>query len=144
MDWEHDSQDTNLETIFIIGSLAEWPVLKSVKCSSTPLLGRGLGQTQIRLVDVLPRVLCEFEIEKDRYWSTGKMVDAVVDTLQTREGRLEQLGVVTVRREELSVRQLLVACEEAGVRMTVRESFSLPCNFKEYWLRTRALAECGL
>lgn len=136
--WGHDSQDTNLGTFFTIWSLAKWRVWNSVKCSLTPLLGRGPGQTQIRLVDVLGRVLCEVEIEKDRYWSTGEMVDAVTEMVQTREGRLEQLGVFTVpmEAEELSVKRLQVACEAPGVRMTVDESFGLPCNFKECWSNT--------
>lgn len=133
-DWELDLPQADLGTHFTIGSLLEWPVLRSVKCSLTVLLGRGPRQTTIKLVDVLPLVLCELEIEQDRYWSITEIVETVVDMLlEKREGRLERLAVVMVPRaaEEVGVGRLRDVCAEVGVRMALSESLCSPYYFEE-------------
>lgn len=133
-DWELSQPNTDLGAHFTIGSLLEWPVLRSIRCSLTVLLGRGPRRTAVNLVNVLPRVLCELEIEQDQYWSLPEIVDVIVDMLlQRREEWLQQLLVVTVPRvvEEVGVGRLRRACAEAGVRMALSESLGSPYYFGE-------------
>ncbi|KAL0634812.1 hypothetical protein Q9L58_006245 [Maublancomyces gigas] len=104
-----------------IGSLREWPVLWSIRSSLIVLLGRGRAQSTLRLIDVLPVVIRELEIEIDPYWTCTEIADEVVEMLHLRgTGDFEQLAVITLPVEVyVAARWLGVACDVAGVELVL-------------------------
>lgn len=104
---------------FKIGSLREWPVLRTVISSLLPLLGTGLVQPPPRLVDVLPESLCEIEILGDQYWSCVDAIGEVRKMLSEKTGLVPMLEKVAVSavgsRKSMIEERLKGACEEVGV-----------------------------
>lgn len=64
-----------------IGSLYDWPVLRTIWCPMDLLLGERPETQTPRLVDVLPTVIEDFCVDTDEYWGTsdvaGKLVELV-------------------------------------------------------------------
>lgn len=64
-----------------IGSLYDWPVLRTIWCPMDLLLGERPETQTPRLVDVLPTVIEDFCVGADEYWGTsdvaGKLVELV-------------------------------------------------------------------
>lgn len=60
---------------FGIGSFWDWLALRRIQCSLSTLLGEGRLVRTLRLVDVLPVGIREFEIEMDKFWSFEKTVE---------------------------------------------------------------------
>lgn len=116
---------------YTIGSLRDWPVLRTVKCLLTTLLGRPAVATA-RLVDVVPAVIRELEItriddslpamyENARGWMLADMTDEIVDLLQRKEAYgLQGLAELTVHTSSpyavAEVETVLsAACNASGV-----------------------------
>lgn len=109
---------SNRKARFAIGSLREWPVLWSLRCSPTLLLGMGSKAAVVKLRGVLPRVLQEWEIELDEWWTVQEVVDEVVGLLQA--GGMDMLKVITIPpRAEKVAGGLRVKCESLGVKLMV-------------------------
>lgn len=77
-----------------IGSLRNWPALRTVRCSLTALLGKGLQNNLPRLADMLPVGLRELEILRDRHWSVAAEVNQEVDLLREKQSVVP--GLVTL------------------------------------------------
>lgn len=116
-----------------IGSLRDWPVLRTVRCGLATLLGRP-SEAKVRLVDVLPLGIRELKIQRREgedfspvyveEWTVAEMTDQVVELVENRQ--LEQLTVNTgtwERRNHMRVNgykaqvmvRLQAAYEIAGV-----------------------------
>lgn len=104
-----------------IGSLREWPVLWSIRTSLTVLLGRGRAHSMLRLIDVLPVVIREFEIELDPYWTATEVADEVVEMLRLDgAGDFDELAVIMIPGEVYEVaRSIGEACDVAGVELVL-------------------------
>lgn len=72
-------------TVATIGSLRDWPMLRTVITSLMPLLGRGLQPDSPRLVDVLPRGIRNLEIKDDYYWEEGDIVSQAMQLLAEKQ-----------------------------------------------------------
>lgn len=108
-----------------LGSLHDWPVLKTVRCPLTALLGQGPEVATSRLVDVLPVGIVEFSIEGDRYWTGEQAADQVEAMLDQKDiVGLESLEVIVVgRRLSREVGRLAVACAAAGVVLRLNSTW---------------------
>lgn len=92
-----------------IGSLREWPVLRTVDCCLAALVGKPAVSTS-RLVDVLPVVIRDLTIhrqdevyfttekyQKEKEWTVLDMTDQVVELLKRKNERgLSELTQLTV------------------------------------------------
>lgn len=108
--------DNNDETL-TIGSLRDWPELRSVKCALTPLLGNGTD-APTSLAQVLPRVIVEFVAMVDENWTVEDVADQVEALLNEKgEYGLDRLAVIAVVGEgvEAIKVRLEAVCEAAGV-----------------------------
>lgn len=72
-------------TVATIGSLRDWPMLRTVITSLMPLLGRGLKPESPRLVDVLPRGIRNLEIKDDYYWQEADIVSQAMQLLAEKQ-----------------------------------------------------------
>lgn len=100
-----------------IGSLRDWPVLCSIRCSLAPLLGVH-GETAVRLVDVLPLVIRSFEVGIDEFWGVEETVAEIVDMLQWKDrAGLRCLAVVLVPVSWGELRPVRESCDAAGVEL---------------------------
>lgn len=109
---------------FPIPSLRYWPVLWSVRSSLAVLLGStGLNErrTNRHLIDVLPVVIREFEIELDGHWTATEIVAEVVEMLHLKgTGDFDQLTVLTIPVEvHEKARWLGAACDAVGVELVL-------------------------
>lgn len=119
-----------------IGSLRDWPALRTVRCSLTVLLGKELQTNTLRftdvmqkgtlsLTDVLPSGLREFEIHRERwYWSVAAEVNETVELVRQKMAVLPALETLVVaisptnRTSDLRYHaKLKVACQDAGVEL---------------------------
>lgn len=79
-----------------IGSLRDWPVLRSLRCPLMPLLGRAPHAAESRLVDVVPMAIREFATDFDSFWGISEMVNQVTEMLEQMTAcGLEHLAVVS-------------------------------------------------
>lgn len=88
---------------YTVGSLREWPALRTVRSGLTPLLGAGPRVEPSRLVDVLPVGICEMEILPDRYWAVEERVRLMEELMRFDRGLvpvLRRVAVVDVVEEE--------------------------------------------
>lgn len=83
-----------------IGSLRDWPVLRTLIASLLPLLGTVLVDTAPRLVDVLPECLCKIEILEDRYWSTIDAIGHLRKVIAEKETMVPGLEAVAIHGAE--------------------------------------------
>lgn len=109
-----------------IGSLRDWPLLRTLITSMLPLLGTGIQQPAPRLVDVLPRGIRKLEILRDLYWSQADGVMALRDALAMKETMLPDLEMVSVNPVPglMSVARtyLNLSCVRANVVLAVDTS----------------------
>lgn len=104
-----------------IGSLRYWPVLTTLRCSLTPLLGQGPETATARLVDVLPLGIRALEIEADQHWSCAAAWHQIADLVDQKDiCELENLAVITVGIKLAGEAGLFtVRFSAAGVRLMV-------------------------
>lgn len=100
-----------------IGSLRDWPVLRSVRCPIGPLLGIDKGAAVCSLVDVLPRVLSEFTVGMDWHMDDEVIVPRLLDLLG-RHQHLARLTLAIPIQERLAI-VLRAACGAAGVQLQI-------------------------
>lgn len=55
-----------------ISSLRHWPVLWTIDCSISRLLGYGREKAVMRLVDVLPMSIRELVLDGGEFWTEGR------------------------------------------------------------------------
>lgn len=118
---DEDDEDNKPQTIC---SLREWPVLWKVKCSLTLLLGKEPRMATARLVDVLPIVIREFEIECDPFWSNNEALNQLVDLMEQKKVcGLSWLAVLIVWNSQVMMdARLRAACGAAGVTLAITQS----------------------
>lgn len=104
-----------------IGSLRDWPVLRTLISSLLPLLGTCLIQLPPPLVGMLPECLCKLEILEDRYWSTIDAIRHLRNVLAEKEAMVPGLEMMAVRgaaRRPAGIDVCLKpACAVAGVEL---------------------------
>lgn len=112
---------------FPIQSLRDWPVLRSVRSSLTVLLGPGPAQSVVHLIDVLPVVIRELEIELDTCWTETEIAAEVIELLHWKGlGEVDQLVLLTIPVQvHEAARWLSVACDVAGVKLVLTREWKL-------------------
>lgn len=101
-----------------IGSLRDWPALRTVRCSLMGLLGRERRAVAGRLAEVLPPSLRELEILPERYWAGRPKVDKVVEMLHEKDAMIPAWEKL-VMRVGTAGELLKEACVEAEVVLVV-------------------------
>lgn len=106
------------QPITAIGSLRDWPVLRTVKRPLLVLLGRQKNPMR-RLADVLPAGLRELEILGDCYCPFEDAVHEIVMLSAQKEKVLPRLQSVTVygSYNRNLVEKLRASCLKAGVKL---------------------------
>lgn len=108
------------------GSLREWAVLQTLRCSLVPLLGRMRFVASPRLVDVLPPGLKQLQVLPDWKWGVQDVVQEVGEVLARKKELVPCLEKVAVVMEcggtRRAVDTVMAACDAAGVGF-VEESF---------------------
>lgn len=102
-----------------LGGFSDWPVLESVRCSLTLLLGRGMEGAIGGLAEVLPVGVREVAIEADRYWPSEELADVIEELMGQKEMcGLDNLAVITVGRKVWGeAERVRVACQDVGVKL---------------------------
>lgn len=111
--FEYGNNDTDLSPL-MLGSLREWPQLRTVKCPILLLLSPDRSNSAPRLADVLPVGICELEIVRNPNLSWIVM-NEVVNLLKKCHEVAPALQKVTIfggPNEEVRV-----ASEAAGIEM---------------------------
>lgn len=124
---QHSLQHLHLEfasTASSIGSLRDWLALRTLRCSLTPLLGKGLESNLPRLADMLPVGLLELEILRDRHWSVAAEANQAIDLLREKQSVVTGLVTLAVvispsymMRETQHQDALRSECEAAAVAL---------------------------
>lgn len=114
---EDEDRWSEVEYEGVIGSLRGWPALVKIKCDLTLLLGKGPEKAVGRLVNVLPIVIREFEIDFDCFWTAEQVVEEVVQMLEMKEAcGLHSLEVLKINSRVRKFEERLRAqCAAAGV-----------------------------
>lgn len=81
------------------GSLRGWPVLRTLRCSIVPLLGRWKLEDSPRLMDVVPPSLRELQVLQDWEWGVPDVVEEVVEMLAHKAWVVPCLEKVAVAME---------------------------------------------
>lgn len=109
-------------------SLRTWPVLQTLSCSVTELVGNVFAEELLCLPDVLPRSLRAFRVLEDKHILYQSLVDMVVDQLLRRkEDALPALETLCLKSwsnegdDEQANEVLGVACVNAGVEIEERD-----------------------
>ncbi|KAL0631510.1 hypothetical protein Q9L58_009618 [Maublancomyces gigas] len=132
--------DGDDEESYTIGSLRDWPALRTVDCGLLALVGKA-PVARSRLVDVLPRVIRQLKVhqmhdlpecweylEEIMQWTVSDVTDQIVELLERREecGLQELVELTVCLRERDAVMEtearLEAACDAAsvmGVRVNV-------------------------
>lgn len=77
-----------------VGSLRDWPALRSLRCQMATMLGKGLEKAVARLVDVVPVVMRHLTVDDDEYWKYPEVIEQVVEMVEERRcGRLVNVAV---------------------------------------------------
>lgn len=107
-----------------IGSLRDWPMLRTVRCSPRALLDTPQHELP-SLSEVLPLGIHELEILDDSYWSTTLVVLQVVDLLLRKELVATSLRKLAIRSPRVPrIKQLLAsACQVAAVELVKNTPF---------------------
>lgn len=108
----------NLPTADTIGSLHDWPVLRSVTTSLMLLVGNRVHEEPLCLAERLPAGICELGILTDHYGGRCQMVDMLVDMLQKKKVMLPKLKRLAVKMGLISqnnLKRLRAACEAVEV-----------------------------
>lgn len=107
-----------------IGSFRDWPLLRTVSCSLTALLGKNGQNDMPRLNDMLPAGLRQLEICRNHYWSVAAEIREVVDLLKQKEAKVPGLETLVVFSSGMRTTDvwnqssLRIACHEAGVQLS--------------------------
>lgn len=126
-DWELDQLEPDITSHFQIGSLLDWPVLTSVRCTLTVLLGTSPDQTVLGLGDVLPAVIREFEIVWDDHWTAAAMADEIFKMMEYKlHGGLQKLEALTIPKQALGeeARVILQICEANAVQLKINRGWA--------------------
>lgn len=67
-----------------LGSLHDWPVLRSVQCPLGALLGKRPKVAAARLVDVLPAVIRDLCVDTNWYWRGLEVADKLLEMVNGR------------------------------------------------------------
>ncbi|KAL0630965.1 hypothetical protein Q9L58_010184 [Maublancomyces gigas] len=108
-----------------LGSFRDWPVLRSMRCSVTVLVGRARVRGVVQLREVLPLVVERVVVDVDGDWVDWKVVEQMVDLVEG--GEFARLGEVVVPGKRVSVgrkvgARLQEACDGAGVVLSMYQS----------------------
>lgn len=108
-----------------IGSLRDWPMLRTVRCSPRALLDTPQHELP-SLSEVLPLGICELEILEDSYWSTTLVVLQVVDLLLRKDMVATSLKRLAIRNPRIPrIKQMLTsACQAAAVELVKNTPFA--------------------
>lgn len=108
-----------------IGSLADWPRLRTVRCSMVALVGYEFRTDTPWLAGVLPAGIRELEVLTDNYFSVSEVVREMVRLLAVKERVVPKLERVMVARPVMDNGErvpagrrhqaLKRACDAAGV-----------------------------
>lgn len=93
----NDNHDLSRATI---GSIRDWPVLQSVTCALTPLLGRGRNWDDPDLLaGLLPLGIRYLEILRDEFWTDLEVVREVFVLLGQKRAMVDGLRNVVLYRD---------------------------------------------
>lgn len=102
-----------------IGSLRDWPVLRSLHCSLLPILGLGLPGESRDIARVLPVCIRELEILDDQFWTPDDALHEAVVMVRQKKAVLPELRKVVVYSrgggDTVARERLRRACVDAGV-----------------------------
>lgn len=107
---------------YTIGTLRNFPMLRTLITSLLPIVGTGMNQTRQRhLVDALPRGLMKLVILRDLYWSEADGMMALRDVLAEKQSAvpmLKEAGMIPVPGFMTPGRTFLTTlCAEANVTL---------------------------
>lgn len=129
--WLPDSSWVWTETSTALGSLREWPVLRSLRISLVILLGKALQGEPRLLAHMLPKSLFVLDVLKDHCWSAAEVVDELVAMLEQKEAMLPGLRRVAVVRAFCKspemVERLDAACKAVAVEHVKDRSQMVYC-----------------
>lgn len=102
-----------------IGSLRDWPVLRSLHCSLLLILGLGLPGESRDIARVLPECVRELEILDDRFWTPDDALQEAVLMVRQKRAMVPELRRLTVYSRRGGCpearERLRSACLDAGV-----------------------------
>lgn len=99
-----------------IGSMRDWPVLRSISCPLAVLLGKGQWDGMLRLVDVLPVVITDLRIDDDDFWSDSEVAEQVVELVEQKATYgYYQLAKITIWHDVAEI--IRPACDAGGVAL---------------------------
>lgn len=96
-----------------IGSLREWPVLRTLRCSLTALVGKQAVATS-RLVDVVPAVIRVLEIDRQDDGTSYTSGDRDSE-MWTESGLMDHILELLNKKEECGLRELVQLTVQAHV-----------------------------
>lgn len=102
----------------LLGSLREYPALRTLRCSLQCLLGREVPAAGQRLAGLLPPQLAELEIFRDCYWEGKDKVGKLFELLADKDAMVPGLKQIAVGVGSLR-KALAEACGDVGVRLVV-------------------------
>lgn len=111
-----------------LGSLQDYPVLRSVWCPLAVLLGRTPRTMTERLVQVLPTVIEELRVGSQAFdpWSNPEVVQQVVEVLEHKKlGGFAKLVKVTLMPRgsgKAEAGRLRAACDAVGVTLVITQN----------------------
>lgn len=106
-----------------LGSLRDWPVLRSVWCPMSVMLGRWPVLSTARLVDVLPVVISDLRVGNKVFdrWRYLQVMTQVMEVLEQKKvsgfENLEKITMMMRGRSRVAEEKMRVAC--AAVRVTL-------------------------
>ncbi|KAL0634813.1 hypothetical protein Q9L58_006246 [Maublancomyces gigas] len=114
----YESFDDGVVEHTAISSLRHWPVLRTIDCSISRLLGYGREKAVMRLVDLLPMSIRELVLDGDEFWMEGEVIDELVHLMEMKEvAGLDYLRVVEVPEGMGQDIRLREAFEAVGVEL---------------------------
>lgn len=116
-------------TLDSLGSLQDYPVLRSVWCSLSVMLGRNPLAATARVVHVLPAVVEEFRVGNQAfdYWKYSQVVEQVLEMLELKRvgggfGKLAKVTLMPRETGEAEEPALRAACDAVGVVLVVNRN----------------------
>lgn len=109
-----ENHNSEMEVQQTIGSLHDWPVLRTVHCPLAALLGRQSS----RLVDVLPAIVQEYTAFKDHFWQETEVMIKLLELIENKAVcGPAQLTKVSAHFGKKRVKALRAACVLSGVAL---------------------------
>lgn len=115
---DDETEETDGRARPMVGSLRDWPRLRSLTCGLSALLGKLFRTDTLRLVDVVPSGLRVLEVVLDSSYPCERTLGEVLGLLERKEEvvpELQRLGVALEDEEQFET--LRMACEAAGVTL---------------------------